>query len=281
MIDGSNLNKTIVITGCTSGIGLALLKEVARTNVVFAGYRNENYVEELSEISQNVIPFYIDMANKNSISQACAFIKSKTKKIDTVFNVAGCVVAGAIENIELDAIREQFEVNTFSHLDFTKQLLALMGEGGKIINISSMSSFGIFPFIAPYGASKRALDILFNSMLLETHKNIQIVSIKLGSVATPIWNKSIENNKSSIENSIGFEDEMKYLIKNAQKNEFMGANLDNVIKKLVEIGDSAKVKSSYTIGKDAKFAEILSKLPQDWINFLVKQSLKLKIRRMK
>ncbi|MBQ8168994.1 SDR family NAD(P)-dependent oxidoreductase, partial [bacterium] len=141
--------KTIVITGATSGIGNALVRYFAKDNRVFAGYRNENHVEDLQALG--VMPFYINMTDKNSIRQAAAFIKSQVDKIDTLINVAGCVVAGVVETLDVDRIREQFEVNTFSHLDFSQNLLDLV-EGGKIINISSMASFGVFPFVGPYCA---------------------------------------------------------------------------------------------------------------------------------
>ena len=130
------------------------------------------------------------MESRNSIAQAAAFIKSKTDKIDTIINVAGCVIAGLIERIDIDDLRKQFEVNTFSHLDLTQRLLPLLKKDGKIINISSMASFGIFPFVAPYCASKRALDILFNSLAVES--NIKVVSVKPGVIATPLWDKSNE-----------------------------------------------------------------------------------------
>ena len=112
--------KTYVITGATSGIGNSLVREFSDDNVVFAGYRNFEKREELQNISKNVIPFFIDMTQSESITKAVEFITSKTDKVDTLINVAGCVVAGAVENIEIDSIRRQFEVNTFSHLQLTQ-----------------------------------------------------------------------------------------------------------------------------------------------------------------
>ena len=146
------MTKTYVITGSTSGIGNAIVNELSKDNIIFAGFRNEQKLKELKfSDNENIIPFFIDMTNPESIKQASEFIKSKTKKIDTLINIAGCVVAGAVEEIDVNDIRKQFEVNTFSHLDLTQQLLRLL-KSGKIINVSSMASFGIFPFVAPYCA---------------------------------------------------------------------------------------------------------------------------------
>lgn len=268
------MRKIYVITGSTSGIGNALLKVLAKNNTVFAGYRNSDFVEELKSVSDNVVPFYIDLENSDSIEQASEFIKSKTNNIDTIVNIAGCVAAGVIEQMPVEKIRKQFEVNTFSHLDFSQKLLPLLNNG-KIINISSMSSFGIFPFVAPYCASKRALDILFNALTLES--KIKVVSIKPGVIATPLWGKSIEANKDSIENCKNFEKEMNYMVKNASKNEEKGLNVNKVVDLIVKVDALKNPKPSYTVGRDAKFAEFISKLPFDIQNKLITFGLKMKL----
>ena len=75
--------KTYVITGTTSGIGKALLKALCKDNIVFAGYRKFELEDNLKSLSDNVIPFFIDMENKTSIRLAADFILSKTDKIDS------------------------------------------------------------------------------------------------------------------------------------------------------------------------------------------------------
>ena len=94
--------KTYVITGATSGIGNSLVREFSSCNIVFAGYRNVDKRDDLQKISGNIIPFFIDMTFPESIDKAVEFISSKTGKIDTLINAAGCVVAGAVENIEIN-----------------------------------------------------------------------------------------------------------------------------------------------------------------------------------
>lgn len=269
--------KTIVITGATSGIGNCLLKKfVSQGCRVFAGYRNEDLKAGLEQISENVIAFYIDMSKKETVFEAAKFILAKTEKIDTLINAAGCVCAGAMECMEVEKIREQFEVNTFSHLQFTQGLFEKLS-GGKVINISSEASFGIFPFIAPYCASKRALDILFNSMQIECGADIKVVSIKPGVIKTPLWDKSIENNKEALENNKKYEKEFTYLAANAKKNNYRGLEPERAADFIAKIEGMKRPNASYTIGFDAKCAEILSHLPQGWINFIVKKSLTARV----
>lgn len=272
------MNKTYVITGSTSGIGKEILLELSKNknNKIFAAYRNDKFIKELGDLSDNVIPFYIDMNDNKSIIKASEIIKSQTNKIDTIINIAGCVVAGAMENLDIDKIRYQFEVNTFSHLMFTQNLIE-KADNGKIINISSMASFGIFPFVAPYCASKRALDILFNCLEVESKQNIKVISIKPGVIATPLWEKSITNN-CNLTNDIKYKKEFDFLINNAQKNSTKGLDVKKVRDLVLRTDKCKNPKKSYTIGFDAKIAEFLSILPQDIITYLMKKGLELKLK---
>lgn len=268
--------KKYVITGATSGIGNALVKEFSKSGIVFAGYRNPDKEKELLDISENVIPFYIDMSKSETILEAVDFIKSKTNQIDTLINVAGCVLAGPVENLDIKDLKYQFQINTFSHLEFTQGLLSIL-EGGKIINISSMSSFGIFPFISPYCASKRALDILFNSLILETKKDIKVISVKPGAIATPLWEKSVKENSDRLKNNNQFEKEMKFLEQNALKNGTKGLDVKKVADIIKKIDKMKNPKTSYLIGKDAFISNIIAKLPQDFSNKLIKHAMKYRM----
>lgn len=266
--------KNIVITGSTSGIGKELTELLSVDNKVFAGYRNKTLISDRT----NVDYFYIDMTNRQSINDAAEYIKSKVDKIDILINVAGCVVAGPVEMLDTDRLREQFDVNTFSHIEFTQKLLPVLDDS-RVINLSSMASFGLFPFISPYCASKRALDIFFNAFELETHKNIKVISIKPGVIATPLWKKSVDNNMPQFENYAGYENELEFLKDNALKNSNRGLDVREVAKFIQKVAFSKKPKSSYTIGFDAKMAQFFSYFPQDFINFMMKKGMEYRFRK--
>ncbi len=270
-----NNKKSIVITGSTSGLGKELVKLFAQNEdyIVFASYRNKDKIEQ---IAGNIEYFYMDLCNDNSIIEAANFIKSKTDKIDILINAAGAVVAGPVECLDIDKLRKQFQVNTFAHIKFTQELLPIL-DNTRIINISSMSSFGHFPFISPYCASKRSLDIFFNALSLETHKKLEIVSVKPGVISTPIWEKSVKSNTETLENNKEYEKELEFLKNNALKNTNKGLNVTVAAQKIKEIALKKKVKPSYLIGKDSVIAGILSHLPQEILNKLVKKAMTIKI----
>ena len=262
--------KTYVITGGTSGIGEALVNHFAEDNLVFCSYRDESKLPD--NLSGNIIPFYVDYAKPETVSGAVEFIKSKTDKVDTLINVAGCVVAGALENIPISELRRQFDVNVFGAIELSQGLIECLTDG-KIINISSMASYGIFPFISPYCASKRALDIFFNSFMMENKRNIRVVSVKPGVIATPLWSKSIKENSETIEKSKDYQNESNYLKNNALKNEKYGLSVDKVVNLVSKIDKMSRPKPSYCVGLDAKMVALVSKLPQSLLNIIIKMKV--------
>lgn len=269
--------KTYVITGATSGIGKALVKILSQDSIVFAGYRSESKAKELQDLSENIYPFYVDYAKPETVSDAVEYIRSKTQKIDTLINIAGCVVAGPVEKLSIDEVRRQFNVNVFGHLELTQGLCDKL-ENGRIINVSSMASYGIFPFISPYCASKRCLDMFFNSFLIENKRNIKVISVKPGVIVTPLWEKSISENEKCMEHCDGYEKEMEFIANNARKNEQKGLDVEEVVKVIVEADKTKNPKLTYTVGKDAFCAHLVSKLPQRIVNSLVKFGLKFRMR---
>ncbi len=269
------MQKTIIITGSTSGLGKELVKIFSEFQdwKVFAGYRNKDLIES----KENVEYFYIDMLNRESISEAAKVIKSKTDKIDVIINVAGTVVAGPVEVLDTDSLRRQFEVNTFSHIEFVQNLVPILS-GGRVVNISSMASFGHFPFISPYCASKRALDIFFNAFALENHSNIDVISVKAGVISTPIWKKSVDANLTSLEGCEDYRCELEFLKNNALKNTNKGLKVEDAAVFIKKVATAKNPKTSYTLGRDAKFAHFMSYLPQDVINKLVKFGLRSRMK---
>ncbi len=270
-------SKIYVITGATSGIGEALLKRIAINNIVYAGCRDMQKGNSLKEISDNVRPFYVDYLKPETVVEAVKFLNNDCDKIDTLINIAGCVVAGPIEKIDIDEIRRQFDVNVFGHLELTQGLMSKLANG-RIINVSSMASYGVFPFISPYCASKKCLDMFFNSLLIENKKNIKVVSIKPGVISTPLWGKSIDENSKYFDKYNEYSAEMQYVLKNAQVNESCGLSPDKVVETILKADLSKNPKLTYTVGKDAFFARVVSKLPQRFINALIKFGIKIRIK---
>ena len=271
-------SQIILITGASSGIGRETAIRLAKEgHKVFAGIRRKVDKIEIEKLNSNIKGVYLDISNQSSIDKAFWYIMKNTDKIDVLINNAGIVVAGPIEFINIKRLKEQFDINTFGAIAVTQKFLPLLNNG-KIINISSMASTGLFPFISPYCASKRAMDILFNSFALENKNNIKVISIKPAAIKTPIWNKSVKATKDSM-NSLNeiakekYAKELTFLEKNALENNKKGIDTYIVVDKIIQVIRTDNPKSSYCVGSKAILADFLSKFSQDFTNKLIKSKL--------
>lgn len=146
-----------------------------------------------------------------------------------------------------------------------------------------MASYGIFPFVSPYCVSKRALDMFFNSLLIECKMpNLKVISIKPGVVSTPIWNKSVDESMKNLEHLCEegknkYKKEFEFLAANAIKNSEKGLKSQDIANLVYKVLIDKKPALSYNIGNDSVFARFMSYLPQSICNFLVKIGLKKRI----
>lgn len=280
------MEKYVLITGASSGLGKETAQKLAQEGYkVFAGVRKQEDKESLESLNPNITAVFLDVTNDDSVNNAFATISAATNSLYALVNNAGIALAGPVEYIPVDILKQQFEVNVFGAIRVAQKFLPLMkNHEAKIVNISSMASYGIFPFISPYCVSKRSLDMFFNSLLLECKMpDLKVISIKPGTVRTPIWDKSLavcEKNMEFLceEGKKKYEKEFDFLIKNARKNNDEGLLPEDISNLVARILKCKNPKLSYNVGKDSFAARILSLLPQRVVNALVKYSLKKRIK---
>ena len=270
------MEKYVLITGASSGIGKTTAIKLAINGFkVFAGVRKPEDKTAVEAENSNITGVFIDVTNSDSIKNAYEEIKKVTDSLYALINNAGIAYAGAVECLPVETIQKQFDINVFGAIRVAQEFMPMLCSA-KIVNISSMASFGLFPFISPYCASKRALDIFFNALMLEC-KNPEfiVISIKPGVIKTKIWEKSIDENKKVMEGLPEtaiekYRREFEYLVKNAEKNKDKGLEPEEVADLILKVLRSKNPKPSYTIGRDAKMAEFFSRLPLCVTNFFTK-----------
>ncbi len=161
--------QSILITGCSSGIGLVVAQDLQQLGYqVFATCRNPADVLKLQDMGLTSIQ--LDVTNTASINQALQkILELSNGKIDVLFNNAGFGIPGAVEDITKSAILEQFDTNVFGLLELTNKVLPLMRQQGygKIIINSSILGFISLRYRGSYIASKHALEGLFDTLRLE------------------------------------------------------------------------------------------------------------------
>lgn len=279
-------NKHILVTGASSGLGKEITKKLSQEGfTVLAGVRKEEDKTAIESLNKNIKGVILDVTNDQSVQSAFEQVSSVTDKLDAIVNNAGIAVAGPVECLGVEFIKEQFEVNVWGAIRVAQTFMPLLKDtqDARIVNISSMASYGVFPFVSPYCASKRALDMFFNSLLIEAKMpNLKVISIKPGVVRTPIWDKSIHAAQKNLENLCEagrekYEKELLLLAESASKNNEKGLAPEAVADLAVHVLKVKNPKLSYTIGSDAKMAELFSKFPQSWVNFLIKKGLEKKL----
>lgn len=272
--------KNVLVTGASSGLGKEIALTLAQNGFkVFAGVRKQEDKAALEALNPSIQAVFIDVTSDESVNEAFEVIKSQTDSLYALVNNAGIALAGPVECLPVEVIKKQFEVNVYGAIRTAQKFLPLM-DNSRIVNISSMASFGLFPFVSPYCASKRALDIFFNALLLECKKpDLKVISIKPGVVKTAIWDKSINECTKILDNipeefHKKYEKEYEFLVKNARKNNDKGLEPAQIGKLVLKVLTIKNPKLSYCAGFDAKMTALFSKLPLSVINFLTKASMK-------
>jgi NAD(P)-dependent dehydrogenase (short-subunit alcohol dehydrogenase family) len=146
-----------------------------------------------------VVPLTLDVTNAAHIADAAARVRAESNgagqgpgRLDALVNNAGIGVGGPLEIVALDELRTQLEVNFIGSIAVTQALLpALRGARGRIVFTSSIGGKVSTPFVAPYAASKHAIEAIADALRLELRtSNVRVALVEPGSVATPIWDKS-------------------------------------------------------------------------------------------
>jgi NAD(P)-dependent dehydrogenase (short-subunit alcohol dehydrogenase family) len=161
--------KIILITGCSSGIGLCAARGLrARGWRVFATARQAADVERLQAEGLASLP--LDLRDSASIQTAVTTVLEQTGgRLDALFNNGAYGQPGAVEDLSRAALREQFETNLFGTQELTNQVIPAMRRqgGGRILYNSSVLGLVALPYRGAYVASKFALEGLADTLRLE------------------------------------------------------------------------------------------------------------------
>lgn len=200
-IDGDEL-RGVVVTGVSSGIGYATAKGLAAYGYrVFGTVRSaEDAARVRAELGYALYPLIMDVTDAASIQAAVKEVGELMEGdcLAGLINNAGIAVAGPLMHVDLAELRRQFEVNVMGMMAVTQAFLPLLGardgfpeKPGRIINLGSVSGHTTYPFLAPYAASKHAVEALSDGLRRELMLyGIDVIVMVLGAVQTPIWEKA-------------------------------------------------------------------------------------------
>lgn len=232
--------KSILITGCSSGIGYFCAKELHKMGYkVIASCRKPEDVSRL--IGEGLNCVHLDLANEQSIESGFnEALKLCDNKLDILFNNGAYGQPGAVEDLSTQTLRAQFEVNFFSWHHLTNLAIKHMRKSGtgKIIHNSSVLGLIALPYRGAYNASKFALEGLTDTLRMElAETDIHISLIEPG----PIASKFRENAKQAFITNIEIE-------QSAHANNYR-AQLDRL--------ESQTSPQKFTLGPEAVLEKLL------------------------
>ena len=199
--------RSILITGCSSGIGwhcaMALKRDGWR---VFATARKDQDIKRLNDAGVEAL--FLDYTMEESIHHAFAkVIKATGGRLDALFNNGAYGQAGAVEDLSTATLRQQFDANFFGWHELTNLAIALMRQQGhgRVVHCSSILGFIPYAWRGAYNASKYALEGLATTMRLELMgSGIHVSLIEPGPIESEFGRNGLKQfvEKIDLENSV-------------------------------------------------------------------------------
>jgi NAD(P)-dependent dehydrogenase (short-subunit alcohol dehydrogenase family) len=238
------MKKVILITGISSGFGLAIARLLSEQgHIVYGTIRRD------CERSNKINFLRLDLTDSTSIKKAVETVIDEEGRIDVLINNAGMHTGGPIETIPSEYIKLQMDTNFYGMVLLTREVLPFMRKqgGGLIINISSIGGLMGLPFQAFYSASKFAIEGFSEALRMEVRPfNIRVVVINPGDFHTN--NSANRRHYLSSTNDPGpYHENFKNALEQIEKDEANGWEPVVLARKLLKIVESKKPRQRYII----------------------------------
>jgi len=264
------MEKVILITGASSGIGSSICEYLkSKGMVVFCASRTMQNNEEKQT-------FTLEVTDQENAKKVISHIFNLKKRIDVLINVAGCGIAGSIEDTPVEEIKRQMDVNFIGTVVLTKEVLTYMRKqkSGLIINFSSIAGLFGLPYQAFYSASKFAVKSFSQALRLEVEQfGIKVVVIEPGDFKS---NFTVNRRKYTTTNS-EYARSFSNAIEKIEKDEKNGEDPVLISKLIYKIIHSKNPKTTYISGPffERVFAALIKLLPEQTISFILKKYYRL------
>ncbi len=272
-------SRAILITGASTGIGLSCALRLDSLGCrVFATVRSAADADSLrARASERLTPLLMDVTEGRSIEQTREIIAAAVGDhgLSGLVNNAGVAVAGPLEFVPLDALRRQIEINVVGQVAVMQAMMPLLRQGrGRIVYVGSIGGRSAIPFYGPYCASKFALEAIADAQRVELRPwGMHVAIIEPGSIATPIWQKSLGKAEDSLRGYPLQAHElygpaMAAMVDVSLELGARGVPAERVADAVVHALTARRPRSRYVIGPDARLRLLLEALPtplRDWL----------------
>lgn len=241
--------KTILITGCSSGIGYDTAHYLHQNGYkVYATCRDKSDVKRLRD--EGLDSYVLDVTSRDNITEILNMITKDDATLYAVFNNVGYGQPGAVEDITTEVLKEQFETNFFGLHELTRQSIKIMrAQGyGRILQHSSVLGIISLRFRGAYNASKYAIEGLSDTLRQELlGTNIYVSSINTGPVRSDFRKNAVKKLKEHVvlKESVFQREYMSQFLTAKEEDDFFTKGSDVVIKNIIHALESKKPKPRY------------------------------------
>lgn len=259
------MNKTVIISGASSGIGFTTAKYLHEQGFNVIGL-SRSYPKKEYKFSY----FLCDITKEDQVMKVCDEIKKNHDHIDVLINCAGMGVSGAVEHSSITEVKKVFDVNVYGQFLLTKHLIEQLrkSQKGKIINIGSVAGEITIPFQTFYSMTKAAISAFSEGLRIELKPfNIQVTTILPGDIKTGFT----ENRDLPL---VIEDKHYKHRIKNSiarmEKDEQQGMPAIKVSKIILSLIKRKHLPVAKTIGFKYKLFVVLARIvPRKLLSFVV------------
>lgn len=269
------MQKTVLITGCSSGMGRAAAFLFQRNgwNVV-ATMRTPGSETELNTLP-NVICPALDVNDRITVESALAEALKKFGQIDVLVNNAGYGLMGAFETLSAEQVRRQFDTNVFGMMEVTRAILPHFRQrnAGLLINVASMVGRVPLPLYSVYNSSKFAVEGFTEGLSYELEPfNVHVKLIEPGSVKTDFFGRSSDRvNETGVTAYEAYSEEQFAVMDGIGAS---GSSSDEAARVIFRAASDGSKRLRYSVGLDAKaIMAVRSLLPNSLFRAMIKLSL--------
>jgi NAD(P)-dependent dehydrogenase (short-subunit alcohol dehydrogenase family) len=251
-----------LVTGASTGIGRACAIHLAGLGFhVLAGVR------DTADAPDELEPLRLDVTSESDVAAAAERVGAE---LGVLVNNAGIAINGPVEVVPLDQWRRIVEVNLLGQVAVTRALLpAILRARGRVVNMSSIGGRVANPLFGPYSATKFALEAVSDALRREVAAHgVRVVSIEPGGIATPIWDKGLEEGRRitadmSEDAARRYATLISAVTAAAERLAREGLPPEAVAEVVGRAVTARRPRARYVVGRDAKIQAVAARLLSD------------------